>query len=367
MTDFRNQVALPTAGPSSRFLGPLLAIMGILLSLQQVSADDVSARDPFIGRLSAAMDSTIDGKPFREALIGIAKNAQLNVCLDRRVDPSVRVTVGSVGPTVYTAIAKLAASQDCVAMPVANVLLVGRESWVDQTAASILSLKLDFDNQKAVADIAWPILSTPTEAIRNASASQDMQVTPALPHDLWPATHWGDVDRRAAVTLVLAQFDQRPQSAVSLAQLRTESANKNGRFKRKYTLDKSCLPILRSSFTRVDRNGKVKPSDGEIVADGTVTAHRIAFDSAMKKLAESAKTDPNAKFTVKLEAIASEAFQQLAAKIGKVCIIEDAAKQSCQAIVKLQGEFTVKSLIEAIAVQADVKATWTKDGLRVTK
>ncbi len=90
------------------------------------------------------MTSIVDGKSFRNGVTGIAKQAQLNVWIDRRVDPTSPVIAGPVGPTVFAAIGKLAARRDCVLMPVANVLLVGRQDWVDQTASSILSLKIEW-------------------------------------------------------------------------------------------------------------------------------------------------------------------------------------------------------------------------------
>lgn len=334
-----------------------------------ISADDVTQRDPFVARLAAPMDSFVKGKPFREAILDIARQAKINVWVDRLVDPTTPVQVGSVGPTVYTAVSRLGEERDCVVMPVANILLVGRPTWVDQSAASLLSLKLKLDNKNAVADVRWDDLTTPIEAFQIASAATEVDLTPTLPHDLWPATSWTQIDRRAAITLVLAQFDRRPQSAVSLNKMRTDKASAAGKFERRYELDKSCLPALRATFSRVDRRGRIEPQAGFLVANGSVTAHRSALDEAFKKLAENVKpvAPASANFEVNLEAIAADALQQLAAKLGKQCEIAEDARDACQQVVTAKGVFSLRSLIEHIAKEAKVTVTWLDQKLVIKK
>jgi hypothetical protein len=340
-----------------------------LMAHSSLQADDLSPRDEFVARLSASMDSLVDGKPYRDAILGIAKQAQVNVWLDRSVDPSAEVKVGSAGPTVYTAIEKIAAQRDCVLMPVANVLLIGREAWIDQTAATLLSLKLELNRQNSIDDVSWQALSTPIETLQVASTSANVSVNPPLPHDLWPATDWKQIDRRAAVSLILAQFNQRPQSTTSLESIRTDPASADGKFTRRYDLDKSCMAVLRSTFTRVDQKGQVEAADGWLVATGSVRAHRLAFSAAMNTLAETAKPvmADKATFQVKLSEVAGKALQQLAAKLEMKCVIDSTAQDACQQAVTISGEYTLKSLIEAVAEQAGVSATWKETEILFSK
>ena len=117
-------------------------IFAIVTFPSVAKSDNFSQRDPFFAKLAAPMTSVVDGKSFRDAIQGIADQAELNLCLDRRVDPTTPVNLGEPAqPTVYAAIEKVAAQRDCVVMPVAGVLLVGREEWVDRTAASFSWLR----------------------------------------------------------------------------------------------------------------------------------------------------------------------------------------------------------------------------------
>ena len=109
----------------------LFATLIVLLTNASLSrADDLSESSPIYGKLASPMNSVFDGKSFRSAITGIAEQVDLNVWLDRRVDPTAPVKVEASGSTVYGAIEQIAGSRDCVLMPVGNVLLVGRRDWV---------------------------------------------------------------------------------------------------------------------------------------------------------------------------------------------------------------------------------------------
>lgn len=310
-------------------------------------------------KLSAPMTSIVDGKPFRDGLAGIAAQARLNLWLDRAVDPTAPVEVGPVGPTVFAAIEKLAARRDCVVMPVAGVVLVGRPEWVDRTTASILSLRIA--DKGTPTNISWDDLTTPLEAISNAAAAgSEVNVDPNLPHDLWPATAWNQIDRRVAVTLILAQFDRRPTSTDSLRAVRSTAATSNGRVTRRYGRSKADEAIG-NAMAEVDRQSRVRQAGQWLVATGTIAAHRAGARAMLQHLAKGAAPDPDKDtFTVKkMSTTAENAFRQLAQSAGKNCVIDAEAREACKKMVSIEGEdVTLRRLIDAVAGQAGVVATW---------
>jgi hypothetical protein len=328
-------------------------------------ADDFSERDRFYALLSAPMTSIVDGKSFRNGVTGIAKQAELNIWIDRRVDPTSPVTAGPVGPTVFAAIGKLAARRDCVLMPVANVLLVGRQDWVDRTASSILSLKIS--GKQELADIVWEDLTTPAEAIARAAGGA-VEVEPVLPHDLWPATTWKQVDRRVAVTLVLAQFDRLPQSTTALGNLRSTPATK-GSFSRRYWLGKA-NSIIRDVMQEQDRKSKFGTQRGWLEATGSIAAHRAAVTKVFDNMTKVAAPDPRKDtFTLKkMSTTAENALIQFARTAGRTCLIKADAVAACKQIVSIEGQdITLEQLTAVVAKQVGVDVQWHDDRIVVSR
>ena len=172
------------------FVGPLLAGGPI---------DDRVAQ-----KLLTMNQSVVQGKPFREALVQLAQRAQLNIWLDRKIDPGADIRVGNVGPTIYNSLKQIAQANKCVVGVVDNVVLVGRPKWVN----GVITKQLDQKKQREKTppmqvDISWPRASTPTDAFLICGGTDSI----TLPHDLWPQTQWKAIDRDLAKLLIRSQFD----------------------------------------------------------------------------------------------------------------------------------------------------------------
>ncbi len=368
--------ALPRPTRRGGRIFPCRGAAGLVAALLMVPmtfarADRFSDRDPFFKQLSIPMTSIVDGKPFREALTGIADEARINLWIDRHVDPTSPVVAGPVGPTVYAAITKIAAQRDCVVMPVKNVLLVGRPEWVDQAASSVLGLQLD-DGRAAVADIGWEDLTAPGEALQQAAAlgAGEVDVTPELPHDLWPANKWKKIDRRVAATLVLAQFDLRPKTTTSITEIETVAAS-NAILTRTYAINQPADAIrkLSDAMTAADRNVQIRAEKDSLTARGDVVAHRAAIKAMFELTENNAGPDPEKDtFTLKrMTTSAENALRQLAGTARKTCVIEPDAAQACRQNVSIEGQdLTLRELIDMVAKQADVTATWQDDTIVIS-
>jgi hypothetical protein len=310
------------------------------------------------------MTSIVDGQPFRQGLHRIADEANVNIWLDRRVDPSRTIRVGPVGPTVFAALEKLAASHDCVITPIDNVLLVGRATWVDQTLSNLLAITPS--NNSRATTVKWDDLTTPQEALQNVTQPTN---APDLPHDLWPAAMLRAVIPEVSITLILAQFDAKPQFS------RTQPVPfQITRSPKATTASRTYLPGGRSTEIRnivaeLDPKHKAKLSGTQLRIQTSPSVHRQLVSRLLKDQQPAGPDPDRDTFTVrKMTTSAANAFQQLAASAGKKCVIDPAAANACQQQVTVEGQdITLKTLISRIAQQAGVQVTWQNDSILITK
>ncbi|MEM8669989.1 MAG: hypothetical protein AAGG48_20850 [Planctomycetota bacterium] len=327
-------------------------------------ADDYSPTSRTVVSLSKPMTSIVDGQSFRSGLRRITDEAKLNLWLDRHVDPSALISVGPVGPTVFAAIEKLAASQNCVIAPIDHVVLVGRAEWVDRTLATLLNLKRI--SRPRLTMIQWEDLATPAEALAQASGST---LNVKIPHDLWPATKWTAMDRRVAVSLVLAQFDVKATFATSdAADFKIQRIAESSAVTRKYFPGGQTSEIQKL-IAGLDPNNVTKKTGNQLAIKASATAHRELV-AALIKAKQPEGPDPDADtFTVRrMTTTAANALQQLAASAGKKCVIEASAQEACTTMVTIEGkDVTLKELVQMVATQANVKATWSGDSVVVSQ
>ena len=329
--------------------------------IEQTQAADLASTDPMLRRLVAPMNSVVDGLAFRDAINSIGDQAGLNVWLDRSVDPTETVSCGPVGPSVYLALQRLADTRNCVVMPVANVVLVGRPQWIAKSVVAIDSV-VDPDSplqdSAATVDIQWDDLTSPSEALDIAAGSQ-VSIDPPLPHDLWPSIAWRRVDRRAAVAMIVAQFDRRLRQTANLQNLRTTDGTANDSVSRSYDLDES-ESLFRRQFLAADSDAKVRRTPGGLQATGSAEAHRKAIDSVLVAMVPQLPDPDEATFTIKrMRTTAENAFHQLAAMAGRRCEIDASVAQACKSVVSVAGQdLTLRQLIQLVADEVQLGVSW---------
>ncbi len=329
-----------------------------------LGATDFSGKSRFFTQLSTSMTSVQDGKPFREALFDIAGQVDLNVWLDRKVDPTSPVNAGPVGPTVAEALKKIASQQDCVIMPIANVVLIGRPNWVDATAAALMSFGT---TSNATVDLKWEALTTPTQALALAAGKSNAL---SLPHDLWPAVDLKKIDRPVAVTIVLAQFDLRLSSSSALATVKTEPAGSQGKSTRRYSFGPAGRSIL-AAMRQVDRNSRTSVQGNWLEATGSAQAHRAATHALLDQQAKAAKPNPgDDKRTFELrqtQAPVKDLLNYFAKSAGRRCVIRPEAQAACETIITIEAKnATLAELVQKVAGKAGVVATWNDDEIVVS-
>lgn len=350
--------------PSTRFLIFWTAMITLGWDCR---ADDFSTQGRFVARLSTSITLVQDGKPFRDAIDTLAERAGVNVWLDRKVDPTSPVSLGALGPTVSAAFRQLAESRDCVMMPVAGVVLIGRAAWVDATSTTLFSIRTNRQSS-ALADIDWPKLTTPQMALVRTVGDANAKVSPPLAHDLWPAVRWKNIDRRVAVSLILAQFDLRPASSDSISSLRSQPASATGNVKRRYFgVPKE---LIEDALRKADRDVEIRTRNGWVDATGSAASHRAATNAMLAKLVPD-QPDPmsdDRPFSLKpTKTAAGNLFQTFAQSSNRKLVIEPDAVAACKQVIEFEADNqTIAEMVKQVAQTAGVNARLEADQIVIT-
>lgn len=324
-------------------------------------------------KLRSPLSSAVTAKPLRPALVEIAAVAKVNLWIDHRVDPHQVVTVAAGPKSVFETLDQAAESVGLQAIAAANVVLVGRPAWAQTLAGAIHALPPAAREPAELTTTRWPELTTPTEALAIALAS-DIPDTLTLPHDLWPEVAWDGVSAPLAALLIGAQFDRMPSEPLHAATparatlvplaapAAVTCAYPEGPF----------LAELRAAARAADPACRFRPSGrgGPLLLTGSAQAHAAATTAALRHQGGDAPATADVdatRFSLRLrDARAQDVFAQLAATAGRQLAIAPAASEAALQRVTLEGrDVTLRELTQQVAAAVGLHATWTAAALQI--
>lgn len=156
--------------------------------------------------------------PRRVIIDKLASAAKVAVLVDRRIDPTVELTLDALGQPLRTVFAQASPPGTLVSV-VADVVYLGpgEPAAKLRTAAALREAELKTGetskSRQAVLlrphDIAWQDLDTPRQIIEQIATKWDLKVEAIeqVPHDLWQGAVLPNVSAPEALSLVLVQFD----------------------------------------------------------------------------------------------------------------------------------------------------------------
>lgn len=191
--------------------------------LTAAAIEPLASNQAFTQRLQEPHTGLVDGQGLRNALLLAAKNNRdgepdENLWIDRKVNPDTPVSPGTLGPTRYASLCRIAEEADCVCFPLNNCILIGRPQWVAAMLRSFFSedgqnarSRRRVQHESPPVDIAWPDLTTPSEALARVQRAGTATLpghpaNDAIPHDLWPATSLHNLSPQVAIDLIRGQF-----------------------------------------------------------------------------------------------------------------------------------------------------------------
>lgn len=340
--------------PWLRFTAYLLMVIGLPLKSTSLSAvDTFSEKSVFIKKLSNAANSVLDGRTFREAIERITTANELNLWIDRGVNPTKVIEIGVLGPTVFSAIQQIAATQSCEVMPIGNVVLIGRPIWIEQLTGKILTTPVSQMGRKV--NVTWDELTTPSEALAQVTGRESSPLH-NLPHDLWPENEWNQIDQAVAKILIQGQFTIA--GTTDNGAVVDNQGNQSGKVSRLYLLASKTLQDASNELPKLTSGIRLRKSPDGLRVEAEVHQHqqitRWLIDRSKTSDSIDIETDT---FTLKqMSTSAENAFRQLAKTANLQCVIKPNAVEACKATISLEGQnVTLRSLLEMIAKQADVK------------
>lgn len=357
---------------------------------QAMRETPASPVDPeLIDRLTTTIRTSIDQRPLRETLDQFARLGGYNLWVDRRIDPDQTVSLPAGPKTLFWALDQVATAAGVKVVAIGNLVLVGRPAWVDRLTGLIL-INGDRFRQFPPAMISWPEATTPAEAIlaigpiaeENRKRPKPQGAPPAdappLPHDLWPATRLQAIPRPLAKLLVESQFDPIDNN---------DNNDDKARADERFDEDAAAVPKrlivrypagphlaqLRQGVAAADPSAAVKPlaARDSVEVIGSSAAHVAAIRALLSR--PPSETPPKVdidrvRFAFNLRGVqAGLAFQNLATAADHTLEIDPAAQAACLQLVMLQAEDkTLRQLVELIAQQVGVRATWGDHRLQIS-
>ncbi|MEL6104716.1 MAG: hypothetical protein AAFU85_01710 [Planctomycetota bacterium] len=337
---------------------PLAGVIIVMFLERPGIGQTLTERSEFVQKLQQPYSALVEGNEFRIALRQVAQgesssNAFVNLWIDRKVDPNLRVYPGALGSNRYASLTKIAASAQCVCYPIDDCVLVGRSEWVDRIVASLSKKRGRVTSSRI--DVRWPDLTTPTEALQTTIPGEA-----ALPHDLWAANEWKQIRATTAEALIRGQFAS-PE--------RFES-----RFARSYRF--ADTQAIEASILESDPTVKFRRSGGAIVLTGSGSAHRMFVEACLvRKEIGSQATDAIATLkndhrTFNLEVRNEQAgavLKQLVGVAQIACEFDAAANPQLQKLVTFKVEdSTLWDIIQQVGRQAGLRFQSADGKLRVS-
>lgn len=350
--------------PKTNLCGLTAGLAGVSIVLFAAKlglAQTLIERSEFVQKLQQPHSALVEGKEFRSALRQVAQSdtspgAFVNLCIDRKVNPNLRVYPGTLGPNRYTSLTKIAASANCVCYPIDDCVLIGRSEWVDGLIAN-LSQKTRGRPSTNRIDVRWPDLTTPNEALKIAQSTRRDQ-TP-LPYDLWAANEWKQIRATTAETLIRGQFTL---------------GNTSQRFARSYRF--SGTEPIEASIRESEPTATFRRSSGAVILTGSGNAHRrfaqacLTQNDAAQQNSDAIETLKNDERTFNLDVrnqVAGAVVKQLAGIAQIECDFDAAANPQLQKLVTFNVEDkTLWEILQQVRLQAGLRFQSVGGKLRVS-
>jgi hypothetical protein len=181
-----------------------------------LGAEDWHTGEDFFAALKSTVSMTVEGSPIRDSLGRLGKSQGVSLFVDRRVDPTSKITLVIEQEPLEDVIGKIARDQRLGVGFVGSVMYVGPPKTAARVA-TLAALKNDEAKELpsklrgkllAKQPLTWQRLTEPRWIARKLCAEAGLTIPAAsmIPHDLWIAGDYPEMTLAERLTLVLAGF-----------------------------------------------------------------------------------------------------------------------------------------------------------------
>ena len=293
--------------------------------------------------------------PIRMQLQLISKQQQRSVFLDRRVDPTQRMTLSIRDLTIEQVVWQTAQSGELGVARVGDLLYVGPPESaarlthvIDQLKRQISKLPKSQRTQwTRRSEIRWPAGTSTQEFIKWFEQTHQIKFNGAIPNDVWAAGDWPSLSLLEQLSLFLVGFDRslKIDSAVSNLEIipfpKLEESNLKFRLQRDTKFD---LNEAKKEFKdlKIRQSGKTILLTGPVDEIARFEAWRVKRQSALGSHLVTRTFDLNA--TEKR----GDILATLAAQTGRKLVLKGNAAESLAARIKIDVK---KATLETLIVK----------------
>jgi hypothetical protein len=324
--------------------------------------------------LAESVDIFLAENPMRQALESVARNKNVAVLLDRRIDPgrkieiSLRQTplketlesiaqkynlgISMVGPVVYFAPPETART--------VRTLVALRREDVRRLAPGTAK---KFFEQKS---IVWDDLTAPRELVQILGSENGIQIAgqDQIPHDLWAAADLPPLDLIERITLIAGQYDLTFQVSADGKRITLLPVPEHVVLVRTYPAGSQARATAKN-YASLAPQARIQIDGDKIIVTGTIEDHeRISSPqrSAQRNTAKSADTDLASKrhtLTIEEQPI-GPLLEQLAPRLNLELKIDKKALEQAGVSLDQRVSFSVKNATLDELLQAALKNTGLK-------
>ena len=334
------------------------------------------ARGDFYAELAAPCRVSAEGIGLRELVSKISATHKVNIWLDRRIDPSLTVSSGKAGQSVeQTLVASIAGHSLGLAI-VDGLVIIGPGEEPILIANSILlarqNLRAASTRLSALVerhDLSWQQLDSPVEVCRQISSVWNVPVqADSMPHDLWAAAEFREIDGASMLELVASGFGLQVDWAGASDSIGFREGKRPAHVVRKYSsrlvsaADKSLLKRLDSQF-------KFKPQGAHAQVAGNALVHhelqKQIHSSGRKKPAGNGSPTERPlekRFSGNLKNYCREILKFLAGRAGFELDIAAASDNRLARVVSVSlNDTQVTEIVRQICAQAELECEFRED------
>ncbi|MCE9604967.1 MAG: hypothetical protein K8U03_08705 [Planctomycetia bacterium] len=247
------------------------------------------------------MSGSWTGSQIRSAASGLAKNAEVALCLDRRVDPESPLELSFADTSVAEIWRRIAESHELAVVSFGPVIYLGPKSTA-RDLKTLAALRRDDASRAAPALKAKLSESRPTtcEAPCESRALWTSLATEAglrttnlerMPFDVWPAVDWAPLPLVDRLTLLAVQFDLTFKLDATARTLTFEPLPSSILIERSYPAGLKPQETL-ARFRALAPLATVRLAGAKIAVVGKVEDHELVSGTGSSAVANTAATSP---------------------------------------------------------------------------
>ena len=325
-------------------------------------------------QLGESVDIVLGENPLRRALEDLARNQNVAVLIDRRVDPSQKIEIALHQTPLKEALEAIA--QKCglgfsMVGPVAyfappqvarrvRTLVALRQEDVRRLQPAMVKI---FMQQKP---ISWDDFSTPRELLEKLGSENGIEIAglEQVPHDLWAAADLPPLGLIERLTLIAGQYDLTFEVHADGIRFTLLPVPEHVELVRSYPAGRQAEATVKN-FALLAPQARYQIAGDKIVVTGLIEDHeRISAPHRPAERNTTKSTDSDftlKRYTLKVvEKPIGPLLKQLAAQLNLEIIIDDKAAKLAGVSLEQRVSFSVKDatvdeLLRAVLQQTRLK------------